>query len=232
MLNSFNNLQEEEGYDGDFMAIVVDNLDPLKLHRIRVTIPGILEANDPTALPWALPKSPTAFGNDQVLNTTTKQSFNISIPAIGSRVYIYFQNGDPHFPVYEGSSVIDGSLTDNPTYASDELTVNYPKRHGWRDQAKNLFYADATPGSQTVEFVHKSTARVKFSDDGTVLIAGVGDLGSVTISPSGAVLISGGSGSGTVTIAASGKVDIVSSADINITSSTTVKITAPTISLN
>lgn len=229
MLNNFNDLQEEEGYSGDFMATVVDNADPLKLHRIRVTVPGILEADTIDAIPWALPKSPNAFGNDQVANTSTKQSFSVSIPAIGSRVYVYFQNGDPHFPVYEGSAVVDGSLLNNPTYASDELMVNYPHRYGWRDQAKNLFYADATSGSQTVEFVHKSTARVKFSDDGTLLISGVSGLGTVTIQPSGEIDVVS---SNKVNITASSSINIVSSTDINLTASSSIKLVAPTISLN
>ena len=213
MLNNFNDLQEDDGYDGDFMAIVVDNVDPLKLHRFKVTIPGLLESNDPASLPWVLPKSSTAFGNDNVTNTSSKQSFNIGIPAIGSRVYVYFQNGDPHFPVYDGQSVIDGSLTDSSTYASDELLINYPQRYGWRDQAKNLFYADATVGAQDVEFVHKSTARVKISDDGTVLIAGVGDLGTITILPSGTI-------------------NINSAVDVNITAASHIQLSAPRIDLN
>ena len=238
MLNNFNSLQEEEGYDGDFMAIVVDNADPLFLHRIRVTVPGILEADDPTALPWALPKSLTTFGNDQVLNTSTKQSFSINVPAIGSRVYIYFQKGDPHFPVYAGSAVIDGSLTNNPTYSSDELMVNYPRRRGWRDQAQNLFYADATSGSQDVEFVHKSTARVKFSDDGTILISGVGGLGKITIQPSGAIDIVSSNGDinitsgGDLNLSASSAIKIVSGTDIELTASNSIKLVAPSISLN
>lgn len=213
MLNNFNDMQEDEGYDGDFMATVVDNVDPMKLHRFKVTIPGLLESDDPSALPWVLPKVKTAFGNDNVSNTSSKQSYGISIPAIGSRVYVYFQNGDPHFPVYEGLAVVDASLTDNSSYASDELLTNYPKRYGWRDQAKNLFYSDATVGAQDVEYVHKSTSRVKISDDGTVLISGVNGLGTVTILPSGTI-------------------NINSTVDINITAGSHIQLTAPRIDLN
>lgn len=215
MLNNFNQMQEEEGYEGDFMAMVVFNQDPLKLHRFKVSIVGLLESDDIDALPWVLPKTATTFGNDQVSNNSSLQSYNIEVPAVGSRVYVYFQNGDPHFPVYEGRSVVDSSLIDNPTYVSptDHLMVNYPARYGWRDQAKNVFYSDATPGQQIVEFIHHSSAHIRFDDDGTVTIGGVSDLGTIVILPSGTI-------------------NITSAIDINIVAANHIQLTAPRIDLN
>ena len=70
-------------YDG----IVVDNLDPLVLGRVRVKVPGFIDNSD-----WALPVgAPGAGSNSRGL---------WSVPEVGANVAVMFREGVPEEPRY------------------------------------------------------------------------------------------------------------------------------------
>lgn len=88
------------------MATVVNNVDPGNGARVQITcaaIPSI--ASTPV---WAAPD--TVDGGNGGGDETQ------DIPAIGSEVYVKFQNGDIHFPLYRGAVIKPGGL---PTLGGD-----------------------------------------------------------------------------------------------------------------
>ncbi len=149
-----NNLNPEEAHEYRiYMATVVDDNDPEKFQRIRVTVPGLLDgAND--VLPWVLPIQSSLFG--------TGQSHGVmGVPPIGSTVLVHFQ----------GNDMLYGMQVGNPSIKNSDLgplTENYPKRYGFRDPIGNHFYIDTTPGQTTVNFTHISGMMIDVTNTGTI----------------------------------------------------------------
>lgn len=77
-----------QSYYGKYRGTVVQNVDPLKKGRLQVTVPDVNIA--PST--WALPCLPVAG---------IQMGF-LSIPAIGSGVWVEFEKGDPDYPVWVG----------------------------------------------------------------------------------------------------------------------------------
>jgi len=157
-MTGFNNSSqlEEPDYSGQFIALVVENNDPLHRQRIKVTIPELL-TGDPRLLPWITPVVQSGFG-------MTASAGAMDVPVIGSLVVVEFQNGDLQY------GISTGSLHTASHTPAAELLVNYPKRRGWKDPAGNLFYIDSTPGAVTVRFQHVSGTIVSINNAGAVTI--------------------------------------------------------------
>src|SRR5713101_182464 len=76
-------------YYGIYRGTVVNNIDPLQIGRILVTVPdvgGIIPST------WATPCVPLAG----------KQEGTFMVPQIGAGVWIQFEAGDPDRPVWTG----------------------------------------------------------------------------------------------------------------------------------
>jgi len=92
-------------FNGHFIGVVEDNLDPLKMGRCRIRVLGLHTSNKnksaitgiPTnELPWALPVNPISNGSVSGLG-------DWKIPVKGSYVVLFFLNGDHSDPLYFGS---------------------------------------------------------------------------------------------------------------------------------
>ena len=141
MLDSIQNIDPHD-YEGVvFLAKVVDNNDPLKKERIKVTIPNLFEGAAAN-LPWCAPK----YGR---LIASNGQAASFGVPSVGSEVFVEFQQGSPLFPLYVGMPVSSDS---RPA----EALVNYPNRYGMKDPAGNVWYIDTTSGQREVKFTHAS----------------------------------------------------------------------------
>lgn len=157
-----------------FVGTVEANNDPLKLERVKVRVDQLHKGTPVDGLPWAIP----VRGRSQGMNGTCG---TFGVPVVGSRVYIYFQNGDPYFPIYEGS-VVDSST---------KLLLaetNYPNRWGFVDSRNNHFYSDTQTGD--VEFKHYSGTTIHIYPDGAVDVITKGNLsanvtGTTTVVSSG-----------------------------------------------
>ena len=78
-----------ERFFGKYRGIVVDNIDPLQIARIRAQVPAVLGE---TPSSWALPCAPAAG----------IQAGCFIVPPVGSQVWIEFERGDPDFPIWTG----------------------------------------------------------------------------------------------------------------------------------
>lgn len=74
---------------GKFRGIVSDTEDPLSIGRIKVMVPAIPLSDLPN---WAMPCVPYAGES---------QGFYF-IPPKGANVWVEFEDGDPHFPIWSG----------------------------------------------------------------------------------------------------------------------------------
>ena len=75
-------------YFGKYRGIVVDNLDPVKLARLKVRVPAVLDTLDT----WAMPCVPYAGPNVGMH----------MLPPVGAGVWVEFEGGDVSYPVWVG----------------------------------------------------------------------------------------------------------------------------------
>lgn len=98
-------------YTAIYEGVVTNNVDPLRLGRVRARVPGI--ADDPETA-WALPCGMPGSG-------TAQRGF-FDVPNIGSEVYVFFLGGDPDKPRYmPGHWGLPGGESEIPTPARDAL---------------------------------------------------------------------------------------------------------------
>ena len=76
-------------YYGKHRGTVVNNVDPMQIGRIQVIVPDVSNVV-PTS--WAMPCVPIGG----------IQSGIFCIPAIGSGVWVEFEQGDPDYPIWSG----------------------------------------------------------------------------------------------------------------------------------
>jgi phage baseplate assembly protein gpV len=144
MFNNMNALEQSD-YTSYLHAKVVDNNDPLRKQRVRVSIPSLLVGNLED-LPWCSPILPAGFGH-------TPSAVAVSVPVVGSYVQVVFQQGELVYGLVVGAvHTADNTL---PT----ELATNYPNRRGWKDPGTNVAYVDITEGSQEL-YVKIATGTV------------------------------------------------------------------------
>jgi uncharacterized protein involved in type VI secretion and phage assembly len=87
---------------GKYRATVVNNVDPMQIGRIQVTVPDVSNLIPST---WAMPCFPIAG----------KQMGAYLIPQVGSGVWVEFEQGDSDFPVWTGCYY--GSVAEVPALA-------------------------------------------------------------------------------------------------------------------
>lgn len=74
---------------GKYRGQVENNIDPMMLGRVQVSVPAVLGSG---SLSWAMPCSP--YGGNGV-------GF-FAIPPNGANVWVEFEAGDPDYPIWSG----------------------------------------------------------------------------------------------------------------------------------
>lgn len=85
-MSSVTNHDGDTVHLGEFAGVVVDNVDPLKLGRVRLRVEGLVEPDSP----WAFPKDTGGKANRGSHDP----------PAIGSTVVVSFLGGNIDVPIY------------------------------------------------------------------------------------------------------------------------------------
>lgn len=178
---SVNSIRQSEEFIPDFHVIaqVVDNEDPDKQQRIRVTIPKWMEGPKET-LPWLK----RGFSDGSRWGETDSVT-SIQVPRIGSYVTVRFQNADFNLGVYEGTPTGKRS---NSACEAAQLNVNYPNRHGYVDPKGTVKYVDVTSGQEETSFKHFQGHEFTIKPDSTIFLHHKSGT-EITISPNGAVHI-------------------------------------------
>jgi uncharacterized protein involved in type VI secretion and phage assembly len=89
-------------YLGKYRGTVTDNVDPMQIGRLMVQVPDVLNTVPST---WAMPCFP--FGG--------AEAGMYVLPAIGSGVWVEFEQGNPDYPIWVGCYW--GSSDDVPSMA-------------------------------------------------------------------------------------------------------------------
>jgi hypothetical protein len=95
-------MKEIKKYYGKYRGTVLNNVDPMKMGRLLVSVPDV-SGISPTS--WALPCVP-------VLGL---QMGIFAVPQLGSGVWVEFEQGNPDYPIWTGCFA--GSAADIPVEA-------------------------------------------------------------------------------------------------------------------
>lgn len=101
---------------GKYRAIVIANVDPLGLGRIRAEAPDL---GATSLLNWAMPCVPVAGPGAGML----------AIPPVGASIWLEFERGDLDFPIWVGGFWTDGAQLPGdgaPLPGSFSLTLQTP----------------------------------------------------------------------------------------------------------
>jgi hypothetical protein len=115
-------------YFGKYRGKVVNNVDPLQMGRVQVSVPAVLGDN---RMSWADPCVPYAG---------PKVGF-YAIPPVGANIWVEFEGGKPENPIWSGC--FWGSKVEMPT---ETLTPAAPNTLRLIKTPTNTLMLDDTPG--------------------------------------------------------------------------------------
>ncbi len=108
-------------YLGKYRSTVVNNVDPKQIGRIQVIVPDV-SGLAPTS--WAMPCMPYGGVNAGLF----------AVPAIGTGVWVEFEQGDPDYPIwvgtYWGSSAEVPKLAQTAVAPTPAVTIQTPLKNG------------------------------------------------------------------------------------------------------
>jgi len=136
-----------------YKGIVVDNVDPLKLKRVKVSILGFIEGSA-SELPWCFPKNETFLGG-------SNNSGKVAVPEVGSELEVRFPFEDIYSPFY------DGYWCSSKTSISD-FDADYPNSYGFKDSTGTKLVINKA--QKTLKFDHTSGITFEMSQDGKLTI--------------------------------------------------------------
>lgn len=160
MQSTTRQLQSDMARDPLIKGYVVDNNDPEKRQRVRVVIPGTLEAQSVEDLPWLAPINHVPGGCGDNYGS-------VSVPRLGSRVRVIVQDED------YANAVYDGDFASANFIMPGELAENYPNRLGWITPFNDLIYLDVVSGEFLVR--RASGSGFVMDKDGNVSVIATGN---------------------------------------------------------
>lgn len=147
---------------GKYRGSVVNNLDPMQIGRIQVSVPAVLGDG---RLSWAMPCVPLAG----------IQTGIYAVPTIGSHVWVEFEAGDPDYPIYAGGFWGPGetpalALAGLPPSPSIVLQTN----------GQNAIAISDMPGVGGILLRSASGATITINETGIIISNGQGAIISMT----------------------------------------------------
>jgi hypothetical protein len=203
-------------YFGKYRGKVEDNADPMKLGRVRVSVPAILGVGK---LTWAMPCSPYAGKNVGFF----------ALPPVGSNIWVEFEGGNLDYPIWSGCFWGEGEVPVDPV----EEQVKMLKTEGIE-----IRFSDASKkGGLNIEVGSPSVSKagkMVFSSEGIEITFDNSTIkltskGIEVIGPSGSINLSNGgidikSDPGSIKLN-SGGIELASG-------SSSIKMTTATVNIN
>lgn len=157
-------MSETKRFFGKYRGTVLNNIDPLQIGRLLVTVPDVSNVAPSS---WAMPCVPVAGINMGLF----------TVPPIGSGVWVEFEQGDPDYPIWVGC--FWGSAAEVPVLAR---TVT-PGLAGITLQTtlKNGIVISDVPGpTGGIQLQTTTGAMISVSDIGIVISNGKGAVINMT----------------------------------------------------
>ncbi len=152
---------------GKYRGTVLENIDPEQIGRILVMVPDVLGLTPST---WAMPCLPGAG----------IQSGVFVVPAIGSSVWVEFEQGDPDYPIWTGG--FWGLVADVPIFATAPPAIPPGGNIVLQTSGENMvLVSDAPPTPATGGIVLKSVSGAMIVINETGIYIDNGQGASITL---------------------------------------------------
>jgi hypothetical protein len=135
----------DPAYVAIYEGTVTRRDDPLRIGRVKLTVPGLLEPESD----WALPAAVVGGGEAQM--------GIYAVPEVGAEVVVWFVQGDADRPRYApGHWGAPGGTPQSPTPVKDLSAEDAPKVRVW-ETPRHLLVFDCRGGSEAFRIIDKST---------------------------------------------------------------------------
>jgi uncharacterized protein involved in type VI secretion and phage assembly len=138
------------GFPGLYAAKVEKVDDPDHQGRIQVSIPAIFDETKQEHFAWARPCLP--YGH-------------FFVPAVGDKVWVAFENGDPSTPVWLGAYYPQNGTP-------SEAAVSPPVKRVIKSAKGHLVILDDTDGQETVIVQDNAGNKIQLDANGITIDAG------------------------------------------------------------
>ena len=145
-------------FAGIYVGLVVDNDDPKKLGRLKISVPSVYGNIEKEDLPWSEPCFPYGYTDQGIF----------FIPELNSLVSVMFINGSPYKPLWLGTI-----FRENENVVPSEAKDIYPHRKIIKTNSGYLMFDD---DSQYIELKHRSGSRIAVTKDGDITIHAAHDV--------------------------------------------------------
>ncbi|HOB26244.1 MAG TPA: phage baseplate assembly protein V, partial [Bacilli bacterium] len=145
-------------FTGIYVGLVVDNDDPKKLGRLKISVPSVYGNIEKEDLPWSEPCFPYGYTDQGIF----------FIPELNSLVSVMFINGSPYKPLWLGTI-----FRENENVVPSEAKDIYPDRKIIKTNSGYLMFDD---DSQYIELKHRSGSRIAVTKDGDITIHAAHDV--------------------------------------------------------
>jgi hypothetical protein len=170
---------------GKYRGFVVDNADPEKRARMRLTVPSVLGTE---VTGWALPCVPFGGLADQGW---------FAVPEIDAQVWVEFEEGDVSRPIWTGT--FWQQEADVPV----EAAISPPTTRLLKTPSGHLLQFDDKSGEERFFLHHPAGTELEIDKDGNVLLTDAGG-SKVTLDAAGGTLKIEDSNGNKMTMEASG----------------------------
>ncbi len=172
---------------GKYRGFVVDNADPDKRGRLKVSVPALFAQE---TLDWALPCLPFGGLQDQGL---------FVVPDIGAQVWVEFESGDRNYPLWTGTFwQAQGDAPKDAGGNDPDPTVRVIKTA----KGHFLLFNDADNAEQ-IHLEHSAGATLDIDAHGTMVLTDAGN-NSVTLDAQNKKIALEDANNNTVTLDSSG----------------------------
>lgn len=138
---------------------VVDNADPMRCGRLKISVPAAYGTQGAAVLPWAWPRY--------------ARSGDFFVPAIGESVYVEFLctdgEPDPAQPIWSGTWNAASEVP--PEVAADSPENAHYYRLEQTGAGHKILLCDK-PGEERIEIRHKAGGTILFDAEGNIKING------------------------------------------------------------
>ena len=147
---------------GKFRGTVINNIDPMQIGRLMVQVPDVSNVIPSS---WAMPCVPFAG----------IQSGFFAVPAIGSGVWVEFEQGDSDYPIWTGG--FWGLVSDVPALATAPPAIPPGQNICLQTTGQNMvMVSDAPPSPVTggIVITDASGAMIVVNETGIYISNGQG----------------------------------------------------------
>lgn len=160
----------ESQYYGKYRGVVIDNLDPAHLGRVRVWVPSLFPTDgnaqptdtaDPSVSDWAWPCVP--FGG-------LAEQGGFFVPEKNAKVWVEYEEGNLDSPIWVGTFwSAPGGTSEIPTEAQD-MPGDAPQRRVLKTPSGHLLQFCDVPGKESITVRHKDGATLVMDEKGSVTV--------------------------------------------------------------